>query len=61
MNEVKDVELFLEDNLKQFVVFWIDGQEYGVSIELIQEIICVFEKLESVFNILDYLWGVVNL
>ncbi|MEC8229681.1 MAG: chemotaxis protein CheW [Pseudomonadota bacterium] len=61
MNEAKDAELLSEDNSKQFVVFWIDGQEYGVSIELTQEITRVPEKLESVPNTPDYLRGVVNL
>ena len=50
-----------EDDYEQYVIFWIEGQEYGVSIEDTQEITRVPEKLESVPGTPHYLKGIVNL
>lgn len=52
---------FEEEESCQYVIFWIDGQEYGVSIDDTQEITRVPEKLESVPNTPAYLRGIVNL
>ena len=50
-----------EDDCEQYVIFWINGQEYGVSIDDTQEITRVPEKLESIPSTPDYLKGIVNL
>ncbi|WP_137166148.1 chemotaxis protein CheW [Salinimonas lutimaris] len=50
-----------EDDYSQYVIFWINGQEYGVGIEDTQEITRLPDKLESVPNTPDYLRGIVNL
>lgn len=52
---------FEEEASCQYVIFWIDGQEYGVSIDDTQEITRVPAKLESVPNTPAYLRGIVNL
>ena len=60
MSEGNDVTID-EDDCEQYVIFWINGQEYGVSIDDTQEITRVPEKLESVPSTPDYLKGIVNL
>jgi purine-binding chemotaxis protein CheW len=60
MNESESVSI-KEDDCEQYVIFWINGQEYGVSIDDTQEITRVPEKLESVPSTPDYLKGIVNL
>lgn len=60
MNEKEPLSMD-EDDCEQYVVFWIDGQEYGVSIDDTQEITRVPEKLESIPSTPDYLKGIVNL
>ena len=60
MSESNEVA-FDEDDCEQYVIFWINGQEFGVSIDDTQEITRVPEKLESVPSTPDYLKGIVNL
>ena len=60
MNDGNDLAID-EDDCEQYVIFWINGQEYGVSIDDTQEITRVPEKLESVPSTPDYLKGIVNL
>ena len=60
MSENNDVAIN-EDDCEQYVIFWINGQEYGVSIDDTQEITRVPEKLESIPSTPDYLKGIVNL
>tara|TARA_A200000113_G_scaffold87034_1_gene77646 strand:- start:7749 stop:9296 length:1548 start_codon:yes stop_codon:yes gene_type:complete len=60
MSEGNDVVID-EDDCEQYVIFWINGQEYGVSIDDTQEITRVPDKLESVPSTPDYLKGIVNL
>jgi len=50
-----------DDNTAQLVVFYLGGQEYGVSIDDVQEITRVPEKLDKVPKTAEFIEGMVNL
>jgi purine-binding chemotaxis protein CheW len=50
-----------DDAEEQFVVFRLAGEEYGVPIETVQEIVRVPEELTHVPNAASFMEGVVNL
>ena len=52
---------FDEDEDQQLVVFRVDGEEYCLSVDAVQEIIRVPEHLIKVPKALDFVEGLVNL
>jgi purine-binding chemotaxis protein CheW len=56
-----DVDLDWEDDDDQLVVFRIDGEEYCLSVDAVQEIVRVPEQLIRVPKSLDFVEGLVNL
>ncbi len=61
MAEEKNQEMENEDDTEQLVVFHLGEQEYGVSIDDVQEITRVPEQLDRVPKTPDFIEGMVNL
>ncbi|MEC8081524.1 MAG: chemotaxis protein CheW, partial [Pseudomonadota bacterium] len=61
MEQQQDNDLDLDSDNEQMVVFKLADQEYGISIEDVQEITRVPEKLDKVPKTASFIDGMVNL
>jgi len=61
MDETEQRLIVVDDAEEQFVVFRLAGEEYGVPIETVQEIVRVPEELTHVPKAAAFMEGVVNL